>query len=101
MNNTPGPWCVTIDSEPNAMVHVARLLSEKTDDPLFTVGRASSDEDVANAALAAAAPELYAALSRIVRAHESGNNGSVMGEAILCQEFAARAKAALNKAGGY
>mgnify|MGYP003335911477 FL=1 len=35
------------------------------------------------------------ALSPILRAHETGNNGAVVGQAILCEWFAKRAKAAL------
>ena len=44
--------------------------------------------------------DLVAALDRILRAHDSRNNGAVMGEANLCAEFAARARAALAKATG-
>ena len=43
--------------------------------------------------------ELVGILSRILRAHESGNNGLVMGEAVLCEAFAILAREALAKAG--
>ena len=34
-------------------------------------------------------------LERILSAHETGNNGAVMGEAVLCRYFASMAKDAL------
>lgn len=37
------------------------------------------------------------ALQRIYKANESGNNGSVMGEAVLCRQFSAQANEALNQ----
>lgn len=46
----------------------------------------------------AAAPELLYVLKRILAAHDSGNNGAVMGEAILCRHFAETARAAIAKA---
>ena len=48
----------------------------------------------------AAAPELLAALEKILNAHDSGNNGACMGEAVLCQMFAELARAAIAKAKG-
>lgn len=55
---------------------------------------------MANAKLIAAAPELLDALDRILRAHDSGNNGAVMGEASLCEMFATMARYAIAKATG-
>lgn len=52
-----------------------------------------------NARLIAAAPELAQILDRILRAHESGNNGAVTGEAKLCVQFVELARAALKEAG--
>ncbi len=51
-----------------------------------------------NARLIAAAPDLLTALERILRAHESGNNGAYMGEANLCHMFATQARLAIEKA---
>jgi len=48
--------------------------------------------------LANAAPELLAVLTRILYAHETGNCGASMGEAVLCGQFAAAARAAIDKA---
>jgi hypothetical protein len=42
--------------------------------------------------------ELLAALEHIVNAHDSGNNGAYMGEAVLCPMFAELARAAIAKA---
>lgn len=41
--------------------------------------------------------ELVAILSKITRANDSGNNGSVMGEAMLCEAFAIEARSVLAK----
>jgi len=56
------------------------------------------DQDIANAT--SALPDLLNILDRITRAHETRNNGAVMGEATLCPMFASLARAALNKAKG-
>lgn len=45
-------------------------------------------------------PILVKSQTRILAAHESGNNGAVMGEAVLCEYFAKMAKAALEMAKG-
>jgi hypothetical protein len=47
---------------------------------------------------AAAAQDMYRILNKILRAHDSKNNGAVMGEATLCQAFATEARYAINKA---
>jgi len=39
-----------------------------------------------------------AILKRILAAHQSGNNGAVMGEAILCRQFEIAAEEAIAKA---
>lgn len=41
--------------------------------------------------------ELVSILSKITRANDSGNNGSVMGEAMLCEAFAIEARSVLAK----
>lgn len=51
-------------------------------------------------ALRDAAPDLLKALKRILAAHQSGNNGAVMGEAVLCRHFEAMAEEAIAKAEG-
>lgn len=52
------------------------------------------------ATLFVAAPKLLAALECILRAHDTGNNGAVMGEAVLCPYFADMARAAIAEARG-
>jgi hypothetical protein len=52
------------------------------------------------APLIASAPDLLAILRRILAAHDSKNNGAVMGEAVLCPMFADIARAAIAKATG-
>lgn len=47
-----------------------------------------------------AAPDLLEVLQRILRAHDSKNNGAYMGEAVLCHMFAEQARAAIAKATG-
>ena len=47
--------------------------------------------------LAAINAELVAALERILYAHDNHGNGAAMGDAILCQQYAAQARAALAK----
>ncbi len=51
-------------------------------------------------ALIAAAPDLLAALEMILKAHQSGNNGAYMGEAVLCRYFEGMAQDVINKAKG-
>ncbi len=51
-------------------------------------------------ALISAAPELYAVLERILYAHDTGNCGASMGEAVLCRQYAEQAREALAKARG-
>ena len=55
--------------------------------------------DIDTARLVAAAPQLADTLARIFNADTSGNNGAFMGEAVLCREFAARARDVLTAAG--
>lgn len=54
----------------------------------------------ADARLLAAAPDLLQSLQRILAAHDSRNNGAVIGEAVLCKMFAELARAAIAKAKG-
>jgi hypothetical protein len=53
---------------------------------------------IADARLAVAAPKMFDILMRILRAHDSGNNGAYMGEAVLCPLFAETARAILAEA---
>lgn len=93
-NHTPGPWHLGV--RPGPMVYgskgqqIADLLAD-----LLPPG-----ENQANARLIAAAPDMLQILQRILRAHESGNNGAFMGEAVLCDAFAMEARAAIAKATG-
>ena len=58
------------------------------------------EEAEGNARLITAAPELLAALEKILYAHDTGNCGASMGEASLCPAYAEMARAAINKAKG-
>lgn len=53
-----------------------------------------------DAEVMAAAPAIRDLLSRILRAHDSGNNGAVMGEAVLCEYFTSAARSILSEMGG-
>ena len=84
---TPGPWRIHTDGfnkwieiEPNKIALIR-----------------AKDADLT---LISAAPDLLAILSRILYAHDTGNNGAVTGEAVLCHQFAETARAAINKATG-
>ena len=91
-NHTPGPWAVgaltdcTVTAGRNGL-HVAYPA---------TIGMGHAVE--ANARLIAAAPDLLKALERILYAHDTGNNGASMGEAVLCRHYAEMARAAIAKA---
>jgi hypothetical protein len=50
--------------------------------------------------LLCAAPDLLDVLTNILNAHDSGNNGAYMGEAVICEAFAHAARAAIVKARG-
>ena len=89
--HTPGPWkqellpVGTIDiygTGANADTHIAEVF------------------DAASATLIEAAPAMLHLLGRIMAAHDSGNNGAVMGEAKLCEYFAAQARALIAAAKG-
>ncbi len=56
--------------------------------------------DAERGKLRATNAELLAILRRILSAHQSGNNGSVMGEAVLCRQFELAASAAIARAEG-
>ena len=93
--HTPGPWkAVNTDSDIDCEIWGGRneslVASLNGHNPFYAE----------NARLIAAAPDLLAALERILYAHETGNNGASMGEAVLCEYFARMARAAINKAKG-
>lgn len=95
--HTPGPWAVNgiaIDAGVTTVCWMAEPPQYAGDTAKFC------DNDKANARLIAAAPDLLAALESILRAHETGNNGAVRGEAILCRSFESKARAAITKAKG-
>lgn len=108
--HTPGPWVAswthTEGGGPKLGWFVAPENEEaaEVDGVIASVNcgsRATDDSDPeANAHLIAAAPELFYTLERILVAHESGNNGLVMGEAGLCKHFEAMAREAIDKARG-
>lgn len=95
MNHTPGPWtrCVgngAIEIRGEAVLSVTnpRVCRILKSDPRYE----------ANARLIASAPALLEMLKRILRAHESGNNGAVLGEAVLCEMFASMAREVIAEA---
>lgn len=51
-----------------------------------------------DAPLLAASPKLRFVLESILKAHESGNNGAYMGEAVLCEYFASMARSVIAEA---
>lgn len=95
-NFTPGPWGYTQGPSYlcNGMIGVGPTLHNVA----LVETRHGINQGMSNARLIAAAPELLNILSRIVRANDSGNNGAVMGEAVLCPMFADMARAAIAKA---
>jgi hypothetical protein len=104
--HTPGPWATeaSINTDASDLVIVTKDYEYRIADtyvPSHHDGMAVPIEEAeANARLIAAAPELLIALDRILRAHESGNNGAVMGEVTLCEFFVDTARAAIAKAKG-
>jgi hypothetical protein len=92
--HTPGPWETSVLSNGKEW----QVCQHGGGDMIADLSQA--DNQKANAALIAAAPELLHALSRILAAHDSGNNGAVMGEASLCPMFATMARHVITKAKG-
>ena len=107
--HTPGPWRAETNRSPLTIAReldhlpaaqgghrqfrdIAEVYVEDKGD--------GAPEDYANARLIASAPDLLAILRRILAAHDSKNNGAVMGEAVLCPMFADIARAAIAKATG-
>ena len=107
--HTPGPWRAETNRSPLTITReldhlpaaqgghrqfrdIAEVYVEDKGD--------GAPEDYANARLIASAPDLLAILRRILAAHDSKNNGAVMGEAVLCPMFADIARAAIAKATG-
>jgi len=86
---TPGPW--RLGHASNGMPYVAG-----GSECVVSAGAVTE----ADARLIAAAPELARILERILRAHRSGNNGAVMGEATICEAFAMAAEAVLAQVDG-
>lgn len=86
--HTPGPWNASKNP------HQGLVISEATGATVAVT------YDVNDADLVAAAPEMLEILERILRAHQSGNNGAYMGEAVLCRMFEDMAYQAINKAKG-
>jgi hypothetical protein len=117
--HTPGPWlaeCTNDDRDDGADeitangVVIARVegndeirqrMNKGEIEPIGSnFGADTLDEIDANACLMSAAPELLFVLDRILKAHESDNNGIVMGEATLCNHFVMMARDAIAKARG-
>lgn len=91
---TPGPWHVGMKPGPIIYGPKGDQVADLRGDLMLP------SEQLANVRLIVAAPELYEALLAISRAHESGNNGAYMGEAVLCGYFAEKARQALARAEG-
>jgi hypothetical protein len=106
MTYTPGPWTTKgrAYKDSNFGGYSCRVIGPRDGDAFPSVAKAyggiNDEREVAeaNARLIAAAPKLLDVLSRIVRAHDSGNNGAVMGEATLCKYFARMAHDVIDEA---
>lgn len=94
--HTPGPWYCR--SNPAQRYPV--VFSGKTKVARAVTSKLSQHEIEANINLISAAPDMLAALERILYAHDNHGNGAAMGEAILCRQYAEMARAAINKAKG-
>lgn len=68
--------------------------------PLNEEFSANCDEADRQMKIAGAAPDLLVALERILYAHDNHGNGAAMGEALLCEQYAHMARAAVAKAKG-
>lgn len=88
--HTPGTWMVAYGSETMVI----------TDSRIPYICQTQGPNAKEDARLIAAAPELLKTLCAILRAHESDNNGAVMGEAVICEQFAEMARFAIAKAEG-
>ena len=111
--HTPGPWTVGKEKEPFDIIETYPIRHGKYVNDVIAYVPLCKPNAKDNASFIAAAPataaerdkllqinaELAGVLSRILRAHESGNNGLVMGEAVLCEGFAILAREALAKVG--
>lgn len=107
--HTPGPWRHNGLERSKPHVHdeqkAVAVWAGETPVALckWDVGRYGPVDDEtadANARLIAAAPDLLVILKRILYAHDTGNCGASMGEAILCRSYAEHARAAIAKAEG-
>lgn len=87
--HTPGPWTA---SEDNNGTYV---LADND-----VIAHCWGIQERNNSRLIAAAPDLLEALKKILKAHETDNNGAVMGEARLCEYFAKMARSVIAKAEG-
>lgn len=102
--HTSGPWIVSSDR--TAVLALTPVDMDNQQPCPKVVDCASGydameyDEAKANARLIAAAPDLLAALERILYAHDNHGNGAAMGEAVLCQHYASMARAAIAKSTG-
>ena len=98
---TPGPWQVTQCRDGMPFVNVFRVSGPSDGSApctiLFETKYTELQENEANACLIAAAPEMYEALGRFLRAYEGG---TAAGSVEQQNEAAVFAKAALAKARG-
>lgn len=105
MTHTKGPWFInkSVDLE-EWLPCITTSQKEGQDNPAYNGDglvmaiHPDFQPSESDARLIAAAPELLDVLRRILSAHDSGNNGAVMGEAVLCQMFSEMARAAIRKA---
>jgi len=91
--HTPGPWAFCNETLCQAHGNYKHLGK-------YTEAPGLKGEAEANKSLIAATPDLLAALERILYAHDNLGNGAAMGEAILCEQYAHMARAAIAKAKG-
>lgn len=104
--HTPGPWSYTEADGfrgPSGQLLACIIDSRST----TTVEQEANAERIVACVNAcegiadpSCVPEMLRVAGRILAAHESGNNGMIMGEAVLCPYFATALKYLIDKAEG-
>jgi len=109
--HTPGPWkAIRRHPDPETAALFIEVTTSNDSGPfgnprsILTICGLHCAEiggvQEANARLIATAPTLLETLKSILAAHDSGNNGAVMGEAVLCRYFADIARDVIAEAEG-
>lgn len=100
---TPGPWVIAPEFL-QINDHRIAIWSKSVDTIVAEVvtedAIEGTAEELADANLIAAAPDILEALEMIIKASDSGNNGAAIGEAVVCEYLATIAKQAIGRAKG-